>query len=185
MPRAIVAIVTAILAVAGSALAGAHVIASVALPDGTSHSVQAWASENGDAGASLDGAPVQSYLPPAPSEPPAVPALPDPGAPALPEPPAAPALPDPGAPALPEPGAPALPEVPALPEPGAPALPEVPALPEPPAVPEPGVPAVPDVPALPEAPAPSVPESPDAAGIADEVVTVVTRAVEDVVRTLP
>ena len=131
--------VAALLAVAGSALAGVEIHAALTLPTGETHTVDAWANETGDANAHVDGAPV--------------------GAPGAPELPAAPEVP--GAPELPS-----APEVPGAPE--VPSTPELPGAPDVPEIPEAGVPAVPSVPEAPEVPeTPSVPEAPEVPTIPD------------------
>lgn len=146
MNRAVVAI-AAMLAIAGSAVAGIEIHAAFTIPTtGESHAVDAWANETGEFNATADdqsvtnaavGGPVVPELPSAPAPPaPAVPELPAtpelPSAPELPATPGVPAVPEPGVPvppALPEPSVPEAPEVPALPEPEAPSAPETPLLP--------------------------------------------------------
>lgn len=60
-----VAIVLAsLLAVAGPAAAGVEIHASVTLPTGETHTVDAWANETGEANAHVNGQPVGVPAPP-------------------------------------------------------------------------------------------------------------------------
>lgn len=186
MNRSILA-VAALLAVAGSAFAGAQIAATIALPTGETHTLEADADENGDASATVDGAPVESLLPAAPAPLPATPELP--AAPELPPVPVVPGAPTiPGAPELPTvPGAPSVPELPADPS-ALPAVPEAPALPSDPLDPtvpalpvEPGAPetpTVPELPAEPTTPAAPEPTTPDV----DQIVNDANEIADDLVR---
>lgn len=84
----------ALLAIAGSASAGATLSATVTLPTEETHILEAHADESGDAGAALDGEPVGAPQVPSVPELPATPELPSvPDTPVVPVTP--PMLPDP------------------------------------------------------------------------------------------